>query len=301
MRRSLLSARRQRGLTLIELMVSLLIGFAVVGALLAAYMASFRSSAHNDAMVQVTEDAALALNVIRTQVAMAGYTSVVNIDPASQTMIGHAALQSSPIFGCADAGFASNQHGMAASTCTGASTSDTIEVAYEALDKNASAGSSNAILDATGVPLDCVGSALAKTTKPSEPDYYAADSKFYVSNDKLYCEGPQDTAAGAPLVDNVELLSIKYGLAEASSKQIGRQIIAYVPAPAKGHTDWQRVVSVSICVVVHSAVAVNDKTPVNTKNALDTYVDCSGNIAHSTDGKLRRSFSTTVLLQNMFI
>src|SRR3954454_19721370 len=84
MRHSMFSASRQRGLTLIELMVSLVIGFAVVGALLAAYMASFRSSAHNDATVQVAEDATLALNVIRTQVAMAGYTNMVKVDNAAQ-------------------------------------------------------------------------------------------------------------------------------------------------------------------------------------------------------------------------
>ena len=64
---------------------------------------------------------------------------------------------------------------------------------------------------------------------------------------------------------------------------------------------WKRVMSISICVVVRSAVPVIDKTVGTAKNALDTYVDCAGNTAHSADGYLRRSFSTTVLLQNRIL
>ena len=71
MTRGLPSRRRLAvaGFTLIEVMVALAIGLAVVGALIAAYLASFASGRHTDAIVQITEDAALALNVMRQQVA----------------------------------------------------------------------------------------------------------------------------------------------------------------------------------------------------------------------------------------
>ena len=55
-------------------MVALAIGLAVVGALIGAYLASFPSGRHSDAMVQITEDATLALNVMRQQVAQAGFS-----------------------------------------------------------------------------------------------------------------------------------------------------------------------------------------------------------------------------------
>src|SRR3954470_22957219 len=68
-------AARQAGFTLVEVMVSLVIGLAVVSALIAAYVASFQSGRHNDAMVQMTEDATLALTVMRQQVAQAGFST----------------------------------------------------------------------------------------------------------------------------------------------------------------------------------------------------------------------------------
>jgi type IV pilus assembly protein PilW len=303
---SIPSSGRQRGFTLIELMVSLVIGFAVVGALLAAYMASFRSSAHNDAMVQVTEDATLALNVIREQVAMAGYSTMVEVDNAAQVMKGHAAITDQYIFGCATADF-TDFHGIALAACGTADPkkSDTLEVVYEAT--TAAGGGSNSILDSAGVPLDCIGNALDKVAAAgSEKEFYPNDAKFYVKTDasgnsRLYCEGPK--GSGAPLVDNVDRLSIKYGLdLTGGVKQTTRQITNYAEAPAGlTNANWKRIVSVSICVVVRSASPVMDTSSATAKNGLDTYIDCDGNTAHSNDGRLRRSFATTVRLQNMFI
>jgi len=298
-RQPFLSARRQRGLTLIELMVSLVIGLAVIGALLAAYMVSFRSSAHNDAMVQITEDATMALNIMRAQASMAGYSNVTDVDMAGQRLIGRG-FEKTPVFGCAGSNFGS-YHGIVnavACSAAGTSTSDTLEVAYEANDNAWGAGSSNAILDGTGKPVDCLGNALDKTVL----GYYLADSKFYVSGNKLYCEGPGTTGA-APLVDNIENLSIKYGLSGSTAGASPTQIAQYSTAPgaAPNLGAWTRVMSISICVVVRSAVPVIDKTVGTAKNALDTYVDCAGNTSHSTDGFLRRSFSTTVLLQNRIL
>jgi len=156
MRQPFLSARRQRGLTLIELMVSLVIGLAVIGALLAAYMASFRSSAHNDAMVQITEDATMALNIMRTQASMAGYSSYFKVDDPSQTMSGRG-FAATPVFGCSGSNFGSYHGIVNAVACTGTSTSDTLEVAYEANDSAWGGGSSNAILDGAGHPLESTG------------------------------------------------------------------------------------------------------------------------------------------------
>jgi type IV pilus assembly protein PilW len=297
MRQPFLSARRQRGLTLIELMVSLVIGLAVIGALLAAYMVSFRSSAHNDAMVQITEDATMALNIIRSQASMAGYSNVTDVDMAGQRLIGRG-FEKTPVFGCNGSNFASYHGIVNAAACTGTSTSDTLEVAYEANDSAWGAGSANAILDGTGKPVDCLGNALDKTAL----GFYLADSKFYVSGNKLYCEGP-GTAGAAPLVDNIEKLSIKYGLSGSSGGASPTQIAMYSSAPgaAPNVDPWTRVMSISICVVVRSAVPVIDKPVGTAKNALASYVDCAGNTAFSADGYLRRSFSTTVLLQNRIL
>lgn len=295
---------RRSGFTLIELMVAILIGFAVVGALLAAYMASYRSTLHNDALSEVTEDATLALSAIRAQAAMAGY-SHVTVNEAAQTM----QKRGFPwLFACADSNFVGPSFGPITSSaaCTGTSTSDTLEVAYEANDSSFAGGSSNAILNASGQPLDCLGNPFAQTTDGSGNLYYLNDSKFFVSNGKLYCQGPGNLDAGQPLVDNVDQMSVTFGWNDgktvAKYDNTSAPVQAYIPAPhaAVSAAVWGQLVSVTVCVQVHStSIAIE---PDGTKvNPLARYIDCAGNPAVSPDGLLRRSFSTTIVFQNRVI
>jgi type IV pilus assembly protein PilW len=283
------------GFTLVELMVSVLIGFVVVGALLAAYMASYRTNTHNDALSQVTEDATLALSVMRSQVAMAGYSTPYSVDHAAQKMVPHTFW---PVYGCAQSNFATPFTGILnALPCTGTSTSDTLEVAYEAGDITFGGGSSNAVLNDAGQPLDCLGNVFAK--QAAEGGYYLDDSKFYVAAGSLYCQGP-GSENGAPLVDNVDRLSVKYGFLGSHDALGNPQLGGYMPAPPAPpapHDDWSKVMAVTICVQVHSTQAAFESNA-GGLGPLTNYIDCDGHPQQSPDGRLRRSFSTTVLLQN---
>lgn len=281
----------QAGFTLVELMVSLLIGFAVVGALLAAYMAAVRSGAHTDAMVQMTEDATQALNVIRTQAAMAGY-STVNPDTPGQMVPILPSVNGRPVFGCAASNFGAPMDNRVDSpaTCTGASTSDTLEVAYVATANNA--------ISSGTVPLNCLGNTIAPEAGVT-PTLYVNDSKFYVdaATNSLYCY-PRGGGAGAPLVDHIEALKITYGFASNKPGSSTTQIVRYGPAPtaADPDGDWPRANSVTICVQVRSANKVQDNQSGN--NSLAGYIDCSNTAVTNNDGYLRRTFATTVALQN---
>jgi type IV pilus assembly protein PilW len=285
--------RRQAGFTLVELMVSLVIGFAIVGALLAAYMASFRGSRHNDAMVQMAEDATLALNVMRAQTAMAGYSAVFGVDSSGALKV-HAFT---PVFGCAASQFGDlkPEAGAAVPCSATAAPSDTLEVAYEA--SSDSQGSNDILGSGTSanVPLDCLGNSLTGRNDSYANPWYLNDSKFYVQNGALYCY-PSNATAGAPLVDHVEKLRVTYGLSDGTTTN---QIVTYAPAPALLSGDWKRLVSVTICIEVRSAERVLDSSNVA---SLGTYVDCSGTRQTTqTDGYLRRSFATTVVLQNRLL
>jgi type IV pilus assembly protein PilW len=285
--------RRQSGFTVVELMVSLVVGFAVVGALLAAYMASFRGSRHNDAMVQMAEDATLALNVMRAQTAMAGYSAVLGTNPGGIIVHDFAVT---PVFGCAASQFGDLAADITVAVPCNATAdpSDTLEVAYEA---NSGSGS-NDILGSgasANVPLDCLGNTIPPHTDSHPGTFYLNDSKFYVQNGALYCHAAGATP-GAPLVDHVEKLKVSYGLSDGTTKN---QIVTYAPAPVKASADWARLVSVTICIEVRSAEKVLDQTNVA---SLSTYVDCAGvRQTTLTDGYLRRSFATTVVLQNRLL
>ena len=289
------------GFTLIEMMVALAIGMAVVGALIAAYLASFSSGRHSDALVQITEDATLALNVMRQQVAQAGFSQPHGVGEA-----GGLVLHAFPaVAGCKAANFVDLQANIAApSNCPSANpdagTSDSLEVAFEGsvLPGNAS----NGILSGTGSsqqPLDCLGNSFAKThDEATGDDYWLNDSKFYVTGGSLYCHGPGN-AAGAALVQNVELLQVTYGMAAAPAGAPGAgQIIYYDAAPPPGSPLWANVVSVKLCVQVRSTAKVLDKAAAPT---LGTWIDCASAQHASTDGYMRRTFTTTIVLQNKLL
>ncbi len=290
----------QAGFTLIEMMVAMAIGLAVIGALIGAYVVSFQGGRHSDAMVQITEDAALALNVMRQQVAQAGFSQ-----PHGVAEGGGLVLHSFPaVSGCEAAGFTDLQAAITASdNCQpsgGADASDSIEVAYEGSVLAGSA--SNGILGGSGAtkqPLDCLGNTFDKTHDAATgDDYWLDDSKFYVASGSLWCKGPGN-AAGAIVAQNVETLQVTYGMASAPVGAPGSgQVIYYDVAPHAGSPLWANVVSVNLCVQVRSAAKVLSRAQSPT---LGAWVDCANAPQTSTDGYLRRTFSTTIVLQNRLL
>ena len=291
--------RPAAGFTLIEMMVALAIGLAVVGALVAAYLASFSSARHSDALVQITEDATLALDVMRQQVAQAGFSQ-----PHGVTADGLVLHTFPGVAGCEAAGFVDLQSAiLVAANCKASeadpSAPDTLEVAYESSVLPARA--SNGILGGSGnqQPLDCLGNSFPKTHDDATgDDYWLNDSKFYVAGGSLYCHGPGN-AAGAALVQNVETLQVTYGMAAAPVGAPGAgQVIYYGAAPAPGSPLWANVVSISLCVQVRSAARVLDRAAAPT---LGAWIDCRNAPRTSTDGYLRRTFATTVVLQNKLL
>ena len=163
------------------------------------------------------------------------------------------------------------------------------------------AKASNGILGGTGSPqpLDCLGNSFAKTHDDATgDDYWLNDSKFYVADGSLYCHGPGN-AAGAALVQNVETLQVTYGMAARAGRPAGRRagpLLRRRAAP--GSPLWANVLSVNLCVQVRSAAKVLDKAASAT---LGTWVDCRNAQRTSTDGYMRRTFTTTIVLQNKLL
>ena len=287
------------GFTLIEAMVALAIGLAVVGALIAAYLASLSSGRHNDAMVQITEDATLALNVMRQQVAQAGFSLPHGVGDGGLVLHAFPAIA-----GCEAANFTDLQASILVPANCGfthpdQATPDSLEVAYEGSVLPGSA--SNGILGGSGgqQPLDCLGNSFAKTRdEATGDDYWLNDSKFYVADVALYCHG-SGNAAGAAVAQNVETLQVTYGMAAAPAGTAGAgQIIYYDVAPHPGSPLWANVVSVNLCVQVRSATRVLEKAAAPT---LGNWIDCRNASRTATDGYMRRTFTTTIVLQNKLL
>lgn len=278
---------RQRGLSLVEVMVSLVIGLVVIGVVLSTYLGSGVGGRHSSAMAQITEDATVALNIMRAQIEMAGFSQPngVNADSGEWTRL----YGGDAVVGC-DKGFKTPEAKTIEELkgqCSDTGNSDAIAIAYQA-------DASSVVLSSDSTPADCLGQKLTEAG-----GYFLAYNRFYIdSADKgvtpaLYCRGNGGDTPGdsghQPLVENIVGLEFEYGIANPATK--GR-VVRYHAASGMKNEDWPNVVAVRACVVVQSADNVMDEPT--------AYYDCSGTkITPSTgDRKMYRAFHSTVVLHN---
>jgi len=274
---------RARGVSLIELMISLVIGLVVVGAVLVSFLGSGQTGRVQAAYGQMNEDAQIALNIMARDIQLAGYAQPVSSTPTgfSKTFNGRA------VFGC-DSGFVSPTAAPVALACNAAGVSPSFEVAYEADLSNTSPK-----VAIPPVPTDCIGTGLDTLTTQfaGPPPFFVAHNRYYVATGgsgqpELRCAS--DVApSGQALVDNIESMSVWYGEANAAAP---RQIVRYVTA--SNVTDFNNVLAVRICLVVRSAEAV--LPPGETLS----YALCSGGTQAVADRRLRRAYFTTATLRS---
>lgn len=307
-----LSFRAQRGLTLIELLISLTIGLIVLAAGSMVYVYSGRSSGVSAIGTQLNEDGVLAMNYLQSQIRQAGYSQKA-VKNSQGALFSGAAIR-----GCSG-GFKKNKltagyrEEYADTRCEASGTSDALLVRYEA-------DVFNTFPNASGNPTNCNGEGI--TTTEASPvgmlpaTYRLADNRFFLLNGSLQCAGSMGASINTsqPLFANVEQMVLRYGVAEQPSLEQAstfdatyHQIVAYMTAAeidqlatAKVGADaiddrWGRVLSVRICLLVRSPDPVNDASNAN------TYTDCNNVTQEANDNRLRRTFVSTVMLRNRMV
>lgn len=75
------SSRRQSGLTLIEMMISLVLGLVIVSAVINVYMGSTRSSRFTEGLRTMQENGRYGVSVLQRGIRMAGYSPGLRIAP----------------------------------------------------------------------------------------------------------------------------------------------------------------------------------------------------------------------------
>jgi type IV pilus assembly protein PilW len=284
--------RAQAGFSLIELMVALVVGLMVVGALLSTYYAILVSNKHGQAMSQVTEDASVGLNILRANLAQAGFSNAYGTN-AGLLLRNYSGVA---VRGC-DSAFSNTAVAIGALTCVdnsnNAALTDSLAVAYEADVSNSTFNTG------TNAPYDCIGNTWAAVPAAApRPAYWLAYSRFYLAtpagatNPALYCIGPGN-AAGQVLVENIVDMQIRYGVA-ANMGSSPVQVAYYTDASTLAGV-FTNVVSVRVCLLVSSVNEVVDKLANNT---FPQYVNCSGNKVTPANGRLYRAFTSTIVLQN---
>ncbi len=294
------SRKKVSGLTLVELMVSLVIGLVVVGAVILQYLGTGTSSRQQSAASQLTEDAQIALSILTRELQLAGYSQPVGLSPVTITSPVAAFVRtvaSAPIYGCTG-GSATKAVGMG-HACQAGLVSSSFEVNYEA-------DTSDAITTSSNVPTSCIGTALVATpvtvttgTGTTSLSVYPSSNWFFITATaalgipELHCQGP--TGGSHPLVENVETMTVLYGQADPDLAD-SRTAVRYLSAADIGTTDaaWNKVVSVRLCIRMRSAF------PVRTNEDVASFLDCdyTTKTLSPDDRRLRRAFFTTVAIRN---
>ena len=318
--------RRERGLTLIELLVSVALGLLIVVAALSTFIGSAAAGRMAEAQGRMNEDAQAALAILSQHLRMAG-NNPVQPNRAEDTRRNPVYLPSATtstftltdfsVRGC-DTKFSN----ITTATPTFAQlTCDVTSNLPHSIAVNYEADRYNTLPTAANEPTDCVGNALPvgqanltvvdlpltvpATTNTAAVTYTVADNRFYLDTGgthrrSLYCKGVG--GATQPLVENIDNLEFRYGLvapaADDAASIAGYLTASEIPtAPSlAGLSDserWRLVRAIRICVVAQS------EHPVVTDAASARYLRCDGEMEQNPpDLRLRRAYSTTVVIRN---
>jgi type IV pilus assembly protein PilW len=302
--------RGLRGVSLIELMISMVIGLVIALAATSAYLGASNASKVAEVQGRMNEDAQMALTILSQQLRMAGNNPARPNRLATIPNNLHNPLQNPyGIRGC-DTNFTditvASASLLACSHSASSAGPDAISIGYEA-DRY------NTVPTSTGGATDCMGSSLSASTPvvtaadstTSTVSVYEAENRFYVGtsttviNPTLYCKG--NNTAAQPLVENVEDLQLLYGVSNPSVTPTA--VLGYLTAYGvendtttlnglSSSQRWNAVKTVRICLVMRSA------EPAAPDSSSAKYVSCAGNLTDAPDLLLRRAFTSTVVLRN---
>lgn len=264
---------RQRGLTLIEMLIGLTIGLVVSLAALALYLAVNDSSRMTRAAADVNETGRLALEMLGRELQHAGFYPAqfpAGADPALTSTIGeyfngkagrHKAFDSG-LFGCDGAAYDPATMGCGArrDDAPDAIVFNRFAEPSQALDCNrrpAAADPDNAARLAAQMPL-FVSNRFGLTARLPQ-DGNGAGSTTHA----LACHGNGDETSTAftTQLQGIEDLVVRYGLHSGmSASQSPEQFISAsavdLEPTVNGVGPWQRVTAVKLCVLVRSTAAV---------------------------------------------
>lgn len=259
-----MSRCQQRGFSLVEMMVALVIGLFVLAGVGSVYITGKRSYQARDGLSLLQENGRTAIRLIEQAVERAGYPMFAEIQPV--------------VHGKGQLFLLRTKAGKSASSALGLELAadgsgiegDTLTVQYQPV-KDA----------AWEHGEDCVGN-------ESEIDGRAISS-FFVEKETLKCRG-SGKAAAEPLVDNIISMQVEYG-EDANSDGFVDKYSRFNDVKA-----WNNIVAIRIGLLVSSGEDVLD-APVNGEQKF-MLAGQEVTVTSANDKKLYRVFQTTIPLRN---
>lgn len=271
----------QRGMGLVELMISMVIGLILLGTLTYFYLGSRLISRTHDDLSRMEESGRNAMEIIGKAVRQAGFrldvTKPLYVNPANN--IG-------AIIGTDGGGAAFGLAGAATAP------SDTLTIRHDPAwladatnpikgrEANCSPIGANVVVSDNDA--DTTTGVVPVNTRVVEYSF-SIDS---AANATLLCNNVAANPAvgGSVVVDNIERMQITYGLRDATGA-----ITAYISAPTAAQ--WANVAAVRVSLLVRGP-----SRGITTNNS-QTYI-YNGETVTSTDGFLRQVYTSTFTVRN---
>lgn len=204
---------RQRGLSLVELLVAMVLGLLLTAGALEMMLSSRNLYRTTDSLSRIQENGRFALDFLNRGINMAGYKTS-NVDGNEQVFRN-----------CGDTSCSADGSGADSDRIAAVQTADSANT------------------------QDCVGNAVEE--EDAFANVYYVDVVDGIS--ALYCRGYNLTDSGwngnaQPLVDGVEAMQVLYGIDDADA--VGRQVEKYVSAT--NVADWSQINTVRIALLINT-------------------------------------------------
>ena len=280
--KTLQTLRRQRGVTLIELMVGLSIGLLVVAVGMGALMVSRGISGSVSDASGIQQQGASILRNVGQQLRQAG-SLYLNPDPTGAT--GTDVLSAVAFEVKADAHGGGNSFTQQDAIMGG---TDTITIGFRRYQDNVffADNATSSVIGTDFLARNCVGAPA--NTKTDE----RIESIFTLANGNLECAG--NAATAQPIAQNVAEFQVTYLVQTIDAAGPKVQYIkgSDMPTSATDAT-WRRVQGVQVCLVLHGSEVVS-------MPAGSSYTDCKGDSVDMTTITGTRQNRMHLLFRNTF-
>jgi len=268
--------KTQRGLSLIELLIAMLIGLFLLTGIATSYLSSKNSSNKRDELTKLEDNGRLALEVLSQAIEHTGYTPI------------NAGILNPP--------FVTDDAQVVSAACGAGNSVENTGIFATRITKDDVAGDAITVMynGDNRVFTDCTGSELPVSCRVAPPGAAAGSSSvmtriynaFYLQGTELRCAGSRDANVQV-IADGIENIQYLYGLNTTGDDGVDR----YVNAANVG-AFWNNVVSVQVAILVRS------EKPVKAQKEQITYTLLDQSVLANDDKFQRAVFTTTIRVRN---
>lgn len=310
----------QRGLTLVELLVSIVLMLLVSVATVALFSVSSSSYKTVDASQELQDNARFAMYVIGEAARSAGFQDRTGPIPLgnpnlTDVVFGPTTVATWRVQGANNAQLTSDMSGIAFGSSNGVIESDALVVRFFGVSST-----SNPVL-ADGSMMDCAGRPIRYPIAANDlgvSAFYVKGTTTVAIEPELWCRSyvPGGTATASigsftetMIVRGVETFQVMYGVDTDSDDVPDRWLSANSPSSWDSpiSPNWNNVVAIRVGMVLRGPVGSaqgrsttasdNDYYPLG-KDFTGTSTETGLKFPAPDDGRLRRAFATTFMLRN---